>query len=189
VKKAPPYMAFEPRTLELVRAHRRFLIEDQHPGSTSELLFPSERDATRPTGNDQLNDVLREAQADAGIERPISIHGLRHSYHDIARQQGIPDAVVKAMAGRKGSTYAPVGLGTDTHLHYSRGVTIEEMRQASIAVMSIVPVVALVPGASSAARDRNADASVPTEVSRNHGRDQAGRDRTSDGETAAMLNR
>jgi hypothetical protein len=29
--------------------------------------------------------------------------------------------------------------GSDKHLHYSRGVTVEEMRQASIALMQLVP--------------------------------------------------
>lgn len=50
----------------------------------------------------------------------------------------MPDAVVKAMAGRAGVAVAQQ-RGNDKHLHYSRGVTIEEMRQASIAVMSVVP--------------------------------------------------
>ena len=48
------------------------------------------------------------------------------------RQQGVPDAVVKAMAGRAGTDVA--ARGQDKHLHYSRGVTVEEMRQASMAL-------------------------------------------------------
>jgi hypothetical protein len=40
----------------------------------------------------------------------------------------VPDAVVKAMAGRAGTDVA--ARGQDKHLHYSRGVTVEEMRQA-----------------------------------------------------------
>jgi hypothetical protein len=39
----------------------------------------------------------------AGIDRPVTVHGIRHSFHDLARQQGVPDAVVKAMAGRAGA--------------------------------------------------------------------------------------
>jgi hypothetical protein len=31
-KKAPPTMALEPRTLELVRGHQRYLMEQNHPG-------------------------------------------------------------------------------------------------------------------------------------------------------------
>jgi hypothetical protein len=42
--------------------------------------------------------------------------------------------VVKVMAGRAG---AEVALrGQDKQLHYSRGVTVEEMRQASITLMN-----------------------------------------------------
>ncbi len=90
-------------------------------------MFPSEA-GTRPVGNDQLNDVWREVQVMAGIDRPVTVHGIRHSFHDLARQQGVPDAVVKAMAGRAGTDVAV--RGQDKHLHYSRGVTVEEMRQA-----------------------------------------------------------
>ena len=44
---------------------------------------------------------------------------------------------MKAMAGRSGTDVAV--RGQDKHLHYSRGVTVEEMRQASIALMQLVP--------------------------------------------------
>lgn len=57
-------------------------------------------------GNDQVNDVCREAQIKAGIERPVTVHGIRHAFHDVARQQGIANAIVKAMAGRAGSQVA-----------------------------------------------------------------------------------
>jgi hypothetical protein len=49
-----------------------------------------------------------------------------------------PDGhVVKAMAGRAGTDVA--ARGQDKHLHYSRGVTVEEMRQASMALMELIP--------------------------------------------------
>lgn len=67
----------------------------------------------------------------AGIDRPVTVHGIRHSFHDLARQQGVPDAAVKAMAKRAGSEAAR--RGQDKHLHYSQGREVEEMRQASMA--------------------------------------------------------
>jgi len=159
-KKAPPMIALEPRTLELVRRHRRYLTQRSHPGLETGLVFPSEA-GTRPVGNDQINDVWREAQVMAGIDRPVTVHGIRHSFHDLARQQGVPDAVVKAMAGRSGVEVAQ--RGHDKHLHYSRGVTVEEMRQASMALMQLVPTE---PTAEPKGRDR--------------GRDGGSRDRNSD---------
>jgi hypothetical protein len=33
----------------------------------------------------KLNDVWREVQVMAGIERPVTIHGIRHCFHDLAR--------------------------------------------------------------------------------------------------------
>jgi hypothetical protein len=102
----------------------------------------------------------------AGIDRPVTVHGIRHSFHDLARQQGVPDAVVKAMAGRAGTDVA--ARSQSKHLHYSRGVTVEEMRQASMALMELVPT-------------------APLEVpkGRDLGRDERGRDRYSDGERLA----
>jgi site-specific recombinase XerD len=73
-------IALEPRTLELVRWHRGYLTRRNHPGIKTGLLFPSEA-GTRPVGNDQLNDVWREVQVLAGIDRPVAVHGIRHSFH------------------------------------------------------------------------------------------------------------
>jgi hypothetical protein len=88
-------------------------------------------------------------------------------FHGLARQQGVPDAVVNGMAGRAG---AEVALhGQDKHLHYSRGVTVEEIRNASIALMRLVPT---------------EPATIPK--SRDGGSDDAGRDRDSDAEAAAV---
>jgi hypothetical protein len=157
-------IALEPRTLELVRRHRRYLTQRSHPGLKTGLVFPSEA-GTRPVGTDQLNDVWREAQVLAGIDRPVTVHGIRHSFHDLARQQGVPDAVVKAMAGRAGAEVAQ--RGQDKHLHYSRGVTVEEMHQASMALMQLVP-----------------SGPVAGPKSRGEGRDESGRGRESDDEPA-----
>jgi hypothetical protein len=66
----------------------------------------------------------------------VTAHGIRHTFH-VARQQGVPDAGVKAMAGRSGTHVA--ARGQDKHLHCSRGVTVEEMRQASMALMQLIP--------------------------------------------------
>ena len=71
-----------------------------------------------------------------------------------------------ARSGRAGAEVAQ--RGQDKHLHYSRGVTVEEMRQASMALMRLVPTA---PSAAPKARDL--------------GRDRRGRDRNSDEERLA----
>jgi hypothetical protein len=50
------------------------------------------------------------------------------------------------------------GAGGGKHLHYSRGVTVEEMRQASMALMQLVPT-----------------APVEVQKGRDRGRDERGR--------------
>src|ERR1041384_8202648 len=109
------------------------------------------------------------------------------------------------MAGRSGTHVA--ARGQDKHLHYSRGVTVEEMRQASMALMELVPIEPMEVqkgrdlGRGGGGRGRNArgeemrQASValrervpmePMEVQkgRDLGRDGRGRDRNSDEERA-----
>jgi hypothetical protein len=78
----------------------------------------------------------------------------------------VPDAVVKATAGRAGAEIAQ--RGQDKRLHYSRGVTVEEMRQASMALMQLVPT-----------------EPVEAQKGRDRGRDERGRDRNSDEERLA----
>ena len=73
--------------------------------------------------------------------------------------------MVKAMAGRAG---AEVARGQDKHLHYSRGVTVEGMRQASMALMQLV---------------RTEPSEVPK--GRDFDRDEGGKDRESDEERRA----
>jgi hypothetical protein len=68
--------------------------------------------------------------------------------------------VVKAMAGRAGTEVAQ--RGQDKHLHYSRRVTVEEMRQASMALMQLVPTTL-----------------VEVQKGRDRGSDESGRDRDS----------
>ena len=64
------------------------------------------------------------------------------------------------MAGRAGTEIAV--RGQDKHLHYSRGVTVEEMLEASMALMRLVPT----------------EPSAP-QKGRDLGRDERGRDRKS----------
>jgi integrase len=120
-KNAPPQIQLEPHTHELVREHRKRLMSEDHPGLKSGLLFPS-ASGDLPVGNDQLNDVWREAQLKAGVTKPVSVHGIRHTFHDIARKRGVDAATVKLMAGH----------ATDArHFLYSQGVDLEEVGQAS----------------------------------------------------------
>jgi integrase len=81
------------------------LMNTGHPGLETGLLFPPRRARSR-SANDQLNDVWREAQVKAEVTEPTTIHAFRHTFHDVARQQSVADAVVKAMAGRAGVAVA-----------------------------------------------------------------------------------
>jgi hypothetical protein len=75
----------------------------------------------------------------------------------------------KAMAGRAGTDVA--ARRQDKHPHrYSRGVTVEEMRQASVALMQLVPT-----------------GPVVAQKGRDRGRDGSGRDRNSDEEQLAAI--
>src|SRR5215471_6177373 len=101
------------RTASFVAARQRPLL----PRAIGSRRLITSEAGSRPVGNDQLDDVWREVQVMAGIDHPVTVHGIRHTFHDLARQQGVPDAVVKAMAGR--SSVHAAARGQDKHLHYS----------------------------------------------------------------------
>jgi hypothetical protein len=75
-KKAPPVIALEPRTLELVRWHRRYLTRRNHPGIKTGLLFPSE--AGRPVGNDQIDRARHASTLHEWIATMIRAHDEKY---------------------------------------------------------------------------------------------------------------
>lgn len=128
-KRAPGEIKLEDFTLKLVRQHRKTLMSEGHPGLKSGLLFPAEQSEELPIANQQANEIWQRAQKKAEIEKPITVHGIRHTFHDVARKRLVDVATVKAMAGHTNDA---------RHFLYSQGVDIEERAEASRLVMAVV---------------------------------------------------
>jgi site-specific recombinase XerD len=80
---------------DVLRAHRQALVAAQHPGLRQGWCFPSAR-GTCNTWND-MRKLWRQVQTRAGIAAPCSLHGLRHTFHDLTRDQGIDQLVVRSI--------------------------------------------------------------------------------------------
>ncbi|MBX3162591.1 MAG: tyrosine-type recombinase/integrase [Deltaproteobacteria bacterium] len=128
-KRAPGEIRLEPYTLELVRQHRKSLMRDAHPGLKSGLLFPAEQREGLPISNQQVNTIWKRAQNKAGLSKLITAHGVRHTFHDVARKRDVDVATVKAMAGHTNDA---------RHFLYSQGVDVDERAEASRRVMTVV---------------------------------------------------
>jgi integrase len=120
--REPPLV---PELAEVLRAHRRDLVERQAPGVDSGYVFPSESGRLHEHG--VLGKALRHALAIAKIGKRFSVHGFRRTANNLLRQ--VSTAVV---------TKAVVGHATDAmHGHYSR-VEASEKQAAMGRVMALL---------------------------------------------------
>jgi len=71
----------DPTVAELLRAHRKRMVEIQHPGLAADWIFPAEAGGLHRSY--PLLRVMRAALVLAGISRRVTIHGLRHTANDL----------------------------------------------------------------------------------------------------------
>lgn len=70
--------------LEIMRTHRVRMRKAQAPGLKTGLCFPNTKGGI--TGISTLRLPLQKALAEAGIERRVTVHGLRRTYNNMLRQ-------------------------------------------------------------------------------------------------------
>ena len=111
-KTDDPRLVFVAEPLALVlEEQRRWLIETQHPGLASGLVFPADpkhaivgmmrRELTEVSWcrcGSVLDKPLRKIVAEADVPR-ISNHSFRRTYENLLRQAGVEDLVRRSMAG------------------------------------------------------------------------------------------
>lgn len=149
-KRAPRETALDPALMNILKAHRERLLRAQAKGLEAGWVFPSRNGKAR-----QLSSLVHSwvpATKDAGITARFTPHGLRRTFHDLARQSNAAPVVVKAL----------VGHVTDAqHEHYS-SVGMDEKR---VAVANVVRLVR--PGKSA---DQGADPASGNASQRRKGR-------------------
>lgn len=91
-----------PRELSLIlREHRQGLVKSQAPGLPAGWCFPSPR-AGKLLYSSSLRKPLLRALAAVGIERPVSVHGLRRTFTNLVSQiPTVRPEVVRSLTGHR----------------------------------------------------------------------------------------
>lgn len=111
-KKALPVYPIHPELAEILREHRRRLLEDQAPGVDSGWVFPSATGGLRtPSG---LWKAWRACLKESKIADRFTVHGLRRTFNDLTRRAGVDGVVIKSLTGhvteQMRSHYSTVGI-------------------------------------------------------------------------------
>ena len=111
-KRAPRDYPLHPQLAEILREHRRRLLENQAPGVESGWVFPSETGALRTPGG--LWKAWRACLKESKVTERFTIHGLRRTFNDLTRRAGVDGVVIKSLTGhvteKMRTHYSPVGL-------------------------------------------------------------------------------
>jgi integrase len=114
-----------PELAEIIREHRRTLIEKQHPGlRTSNLVFPSKVGTYYKTGI--LRKPLRNVLSKKNLPK-ITVHGLRRTLNNFIRKDA-PGIVTRSIMGHVSEVMTN---------HYSI-VNADEKKAAVAAVVQLV---------------------------------------------------
>jgi integrase len=111
-KRAPREYPLHPSLADILRDHRRRLLEQQAPGVDSGWMFPSEAGGLRTPGG--LWKAWRVCVKESKIEERFTVHGLRRTFNDLTRRAGVDGVVIKSLTGhvteKMRTHYSTVGL-------------------------------------------------------------------------------
>jgi integrase len=111
-KRAPRRFPLSPELAEILRDHRRMLVESQAPGLHDGWVFPSETGTLRTPGG--LSKAWRACLKEARIAERFTVHGLRRTFNDLSRRAGVDAVITKSLTGhvteKMRELYSTVGL-------------------------------------------------------------------------------
>lgn len=111
-KRAPRDYPLHPQLAEILREHRRRLLEAQAPGLDAGWVFPSDAGGLRTPGG--LWKAWAACLKASKIEERFTVHGLRRTFNDLTRRAGVDGVVIKSLTGhvteKMRSHYSTVGL-------------------------------------------------------------------------------
>lgn len=111
-KRAPRDYPLHPKLAEILRDHRRRLLEHQAPGVESGWVFPSEAGGLRTPGG--LWKAWRVCLKASHIGDRFTVHGLRRTFNDLTRRAGVDGVVIRSLTGhvteKMRTHYSTVGL-------------------------------------------------------------------------------
>jgi integrase len=111
-KRAPREIPLLPELRDVLREHRKRMVEKQEKGLAKGWVFPSESGELRKGGC--LRKSWGGALKAANIGQHFTVHGLRRTFNDLARRAGIDAVVIRSMTGHVTESmrehYSTVGL-------------------------------------------------------------------------------
>jgi integrase len=111
-KRAPRDYPLHATLADILRDHRRRLLEQQAPGVESGWMFPSEAGGLRTPGG--LWKAWRACVKESKIKERFTVHGLRRTFNDLTRRAGVDGVVIKSLTGhvteKMRTHYSTVGL-------------------------------------------------------------------------------
>jgi integrase len=81
----------------VLREHRRALVEGQAPGVSDGWVFPSEVGTLRTPGS--LWKPWQGYIEAIGLTQRFTVHGLRRTFNDLARRAGADRIVIRCLTG------------------------------------------------------------------------------------------
>ena len=127
-KRAPKEYPVGPELADVLRQHRRYMVEKQVPGLEKGYMFPSATGTLRAPSS--LNKAWEVCLAKAGIEKRFTVHGLRYTFTDLVRLANVDAVVRRALTGH---------VTEEMQRHYST-VGMDEKRAAVAGVLRLVPL-------------------------------------------------
>jgi integrase len=143
-KRAPRDYPLHPTLAEILRWHRRRLLESQAPGVESGWVFPSEAGTLRAPGG--LWKAWRACLKESKVPERFTIHGLRRTFNDLTRRAGVDGVVIKSLTGH---------VTEKMRNHYST-VGLDEKLVAVSSVHRLVPLGSGDAGGDACAQKKNA---------------------------------
>lgn len=97
----------------ILKEHRQWLMKRQNPGLAAGWVLPSLRGSLKTPGT--LTKTWEGCLKAIGVTERFTVHGLRRSFHDLARRAGGADGIVaRALTG-----------------HVTTSMTSQKMKKAS----------------------------------------------------------
>ena len=117
-----------PELVDVLRAHREWLIRSQHPGLVTGLAFPAQRGKMLSVG--RLRTILVKTREALGIETRVTPHVLRRSLNTSLRRAGADRIVQRAMLGHSSEAMTELYDGTDIEDKRSAMAALPGQREA-----------------------------------------------------------
>jgi integrase len=125
-KRAPKELPLPLALAEILKEHRRWLVEKQNPSLAEGWVFPSLRGKLKTPNT--LAKTWQGCLDKIGAKERFTVHGLRRTFNDLMRRAGADGIVTRALTG-----HVTAGMTE----HYST-VGFDEKKAAVAGVLSLV---------------------------------------------------